>query len=304
LEIDYTDNVSKSAPTHLFLKIGKPESFEGHKKEIDFYKIAEDVRMDLPIPHCFDAEYSPDLRTSYLLLQDLSRTHFEVDPSFPPTEATCERAIECLARLHASWWNHPRLGDDVGESITRDFFNQIIKCLEECTARFLDSVGGRLSKKRHELYEFVLSSYPSLYLKCIDRGMPVTLIHGDAHLGNFMFPNEIGTDTALLLDWQVWRVDFGTRDLASMMALNWYPDQRQVMEKSLLVHYHNKLLESGVTRYSWEECWLGYRVSVISNLFVPVLYFHYKISPVIWWSLLEKSFLAFQDLQCLELLDT
>lgn len=304
LEIDYADKVSKSAPVHLFLKIGKPEFFEGHKKEIDFYRISEDVWMDLPIPRCFDAEYSSDSKTSYLLLQDLSKTHFELDTPIPPTKANCERAIECLAKLHAFWWSHPRLGNDVGESITRDSFNQIIKYLEECTALFLDFVGDRLSKKRHELYEFVLSSYPSLYLKCIDRGVPVTLIHGDAHLRNFMFPDEIGTDATLLLDWQVWRVDFGTRDLASMMALNWYPDQRQIMEKSLLVHYHNKLLESDVTKYGWEECWLGYRVSAISNLFVPVLYFDYKISPVIWWPLLEKGFLAFQDLQCSELLDT
>jgi len=303
LEITYSGEVSKSAPTYLFLKVGKPGSFEGLRKEIEFYRVSEDVQENLPVPRCFDADYSPSLRTSHLLLQDLSRTHFALDAPFTSTDAKCKSAVECLARIHSFWWNHPKLGRDVGERVTRDSFGQIIRYLEECVAHFLNLLGDRLSKKRRELYILVLRSFPDLYLQCVDRGVPVTLVHGDAHLGNFMFPKEMGRDTAVLLDWEVWRVDFGIRDLASMMALNWRPDQRQAMERSLLIYYHSRLLENGVRNYDWDECWLGYRISVVSNLFTPVLYSHYKISPAIWWPLMENSFLAFQDLGCSELLD-
>jgi thiamine kinase-like enzyme len=303
LELFYDAEASQSAPAYLFLKLGKLESFEGHKKEIDFYQILGDMKSELPIPHCFAAGYSTTSRTSYLLLQDLSKTHSGLNTALSPPKANCEKAIECLAKIHSFWWNHPGLGIDGGNGITTDSLNKTFKYLEECTIRFLDFLSDRLSQEWRAIYEFALSSYPGLYLKCINTGMLVTLIHGDAHLGNFMFPNKVETGNTFLVDWETWKVDFGTRDLASMMALNWNPDLRQAMEKSLLVYYYDRLLESNITNYKWEECWLGYRVSVISNLFVPAMYFDYKISPDIWWPLLENSILAFQDLHCAELLN-
>lgn len=43
------------------------------------------------------------------------------------------------------------------------------------------------------------------------------------------------------------------------------------MEESILRHYHSSLLSFGVKGYTWEDCLLDYRYSVISHLFIPVL---------------------------------
>jgi hypothetical protein len=41
-----------------------------------------------------------------------------------------------------------------------------------------------------------------------------------------------------------------TSDLAYMMAVHWYPERRQRLERALLDHYHTVLLENGVRSYN------------------------------------------------------
>ena len=153
------------------------------------------------------------------------------------------------------------------------------------------------------VYESTLSSLPDLYWKYIDEGAPLTVHHGDAHLGNFMFPIDTDKDHTILLDWQSWGIDVGISDLAHLMALNWHPNQRRLMEKDLLVYYHNRLVKKGVADYSWDECWFGYRMQVMWMLFVPIFWFSAGLPLDHCWRSMEKSYAAFQDLQCIELLD-
>jgi hypothetical protein len=87
------------------------------------------------------------------------------------------------------------------------------------------------------------------------------------------------------------------------MALNWHPNQRRIMEKDLLVYYHNHLVKRGVPNYNWDECWLGYRIQVIWMLLNPILWFSSNFPLDFCWTFMEKSYAAFQDLQCIELLD-
>lgn len=303
LEIDYEGDRPRTAPARLFLKISHPQFFGISKKEIDFYRASEGTGVRLPILQCYNAAWANTAEVSHLLLQDLSETHAEIDTSRGPIRSECERAVECLAKIHAFWWDHPRLGEDIGARITTDSVNLFTMYLENCLDRLSEFIGDRLSERRHTLYRYVLSSYPTLFRKRMDTGVPDTLVHGDAHLANFMLPNNPDEDSTILIDWQSWRVDRGSDDLAHMMALNWGPDQRQSMEKDLLVHYHNRLLEEGVTGYTWDKCWYGYRASTIRVLFTPLLHFDSKLPLSVWWPLLENSFHAFEDLECRELLD-
>ena len=70
-----------------------------------------------------------------------------------------------------------------------------------------------------------------------------------------------------------------------------------------VARYHATLLTHGLTRYDWEDCWCDYRLSVIRQLFVPVLLWLHKLPPDAWWPHLENAALAYQDLSCAELLE-
>ena len=110
------------------------------------------------------------------------------------------------------------------------------------------------------------------------------------------------THTARLVDWATWDVEVGARDLAYLVALHCFPEQRAEIEKPLLQRYYDRLLAGGVRDYSWEQLWADYRLFVIWNLFVPIEQFYWNVPASIWWYHAERSVLAFDDLQCADLL--
>jgi len=120
LEITYTPDADASAPRHLFLKIQKAESEEAREEppaEIVFYRSAAREMPDPPLPRCFDAAFARASGRWHLLLEDLSATHAPASGVLSFDE--CALAVDSLAQIHAHWWEHPRLGTDVGRFLAR-----------------------------------------------------------------------------------------------------------------------------------------------------------------------------------------
>ena len=250
--------------------------------------------------------YCPQSDRSHLLLDDLSATHSRPEFPLPPLNRHCDQLIDSVARLHAFWWNHPRLGDDIGAFPDDEFVRRHYQKLQEAWRGFADFLGDRLSAGRRQLYEGVLSSWSALWQQRRGRfanAGNITLIHGDLHSLNVLFPDSPQNGAVYLIDWKNWRVSVGTDDLAYMMALQWSRERRHRMEMNLLRHYHAALLAHGVTRYDWEDCRTDYRLSVVRQLFIPVLFWLHRLPPDAWWPHLENAALAFEDLSCAELLE-
>jgi thiamine kinase-like enzyme len=129
------------------------------------------------------------------------------------------------------------------------------------------------------------------------------LIHGDAHSWNFLFPKDVKNGRAFMIDLATLRVRPPTNDLAYLMALKWKPDSRARLEMDLLRHYHAALLERGVKDYSWEDCLLNYRYSILTHLFTPVGQASGEfLSPDIWQANFRRITAACEDLGCAELI--
>ena len=310
LTLGYSQGASASAPARLLLKIPLSEpdwivtpGLRG--KEVDFYTDVASAMRRAPAVRCYDAMYCPRSDRSHLLLDDLSATHSRPESPLPPLKRHCDQLIDCVARLHAFWWNHPRLGHDIGAFPDDAFVRQYYYKLQKAWRDFADFLGDRLSAGRRQLYEGVLSSWPTLWQQRRCRFASagnITLIHGDLHGLNVLFPHSPRNDAVYLIDWENWRVSVGTDDLAYMMALHWSRERRQRMEGNLLRRYHTALLAHGVNRYDWEDCRSDYRLSVVRQLFIPVLFWLHRLPPGAWWPHLENAALAFEDLSCAELL--
>jgi aminoglycoside phosphotransferase (APT) family kinase protein len=209
----------------------------------------------------------------------------------------CEAIVDALARVHAHWWNRPPLGEPE-PGIRRQHLRQAI----EAYPRFADHLGDRLAPDRRETYERVLASPFLDALLGSPHYLPgTTLIHGDAHVWNFFVPRHLQGQTCIV-DWHEWSVGKGTDDLVETIALAWYPDRRERLERPLLRHYHERLLAYGVRDYAWLQCWDDYRASVIAGLFIPIAQWIGGISPNVWWANLERIAVAHQTLECIELL--
>jgi hypothetical protein len=308
LEITYSDDAPESAPPRLFFKMSKPDfrsnMYVSHGKEVTFYNTLVLNMEDPPVVRCYDAVYSEETDQAHLLLEDLSGTHLQSN-FLPPLMTQCEQAIDSLAKIHAFCWENPQLGKEIGTFLNVQLF---IRAFEMSFPGFVDFLGDRLFASERQVYEKVLASLAVLWERYLQHrfaeGRALTLVHTDLHFGNFLFPKD--SDGKLcIIDWESWSVYIGAHDVAYAIALSWYPRRRRVLEKDLVRRYHDGLLSHGVENYSWDDCWQDYRLSVIVNLFSPVLRYAMfdESKEGWWWSDLERSLLAFEDLNCAELLD-
>lgn len=302
LRISYT--CDSTAPARLFLKFSKPSdpgSTPERGWEVLFYKLVA-PRTPGTLVHCYDAAFSPERGRLHLLFEDLSETHYSESPSqLPPSRENCELIVRALADVHAAWWEQPPWEVIGGSFPDRAEVDRRIQDVQERLALFMNFLGDRLSAKRRNTYQQVLDALPDLYARLTLR-RAYTVVHDDIHIGNALYPRDPTVDTVRLIDWQTWHIDLAPKDLAHMMALFRFPEQRKALERPLLERYYNRLCENGVTDYSWDQCWYDYRLCVIRKLFHPAWQWATGHHPNIWWNHLQRAMTAYEDLQCGELL--
>ena len=299
------DGTATDAPETLILKTGLPErigsGWKAGLQEVAFYRDVAVATKPLLVPRCFEAFYDATTENWHLLLEDLTDTHIIATTwPLPPTAEQCERIVDTLARFHAAWWDGPRLGVSVGTWRDEAASRRLLSDLAAHFTRFADRLGDSLSRERRMLYERLFDSAPRLLERYHTR-RNVTLIHGDAHVWNIFLPRD-GGDDLRLFDWDSWRIGIAANDLAYMMALHWYPDRRQRLERALLDRYHATLLAHGVRGYDRQALHDDYRWAVLWQMTTPVFQAAFNIPPVIWWNHMERIMFAVDDLGCRELL--
>jgi hypothetical protein len=300
------DGEPVSAPASLILKAGLVDRaggpWMGGRHEVAFYTEVAPALRSGQVPRCFDCHWNADTGAWHLLFEDLSESHSVATQwPLPPTLAQCETIIRTRARFQAAWWDDARLGVTIGTWQDTLATEQSVKSLEVQYADFADDLGDRLSAKRRDLYARLFDAATRLIARYHSR-RHMTLVHGDAHVWNCFLPRQGGVDDARLFDWDAWRIDVGTDDLAYMMALHWYPDLRHMFERHLLDRYHDELVACGVKDYDQRALQDDYRLSVLWQTTTPIWQRAFGIPPMIWWNNLERIHLAVDELACGELL--
>ncbi|MBM3547750.1 MAG: DUF1679 domain-containing protein [Alphaproteobacteria bacterium] len=300
LGIAYGGEPPRGAPRRLILKMTSEtwKSASGWTPglgEVTFYRDIAPAMTDPPVPRCYDAAFEPETRRFHLLLEDLSDSHRESgDWPLPPTTAECEHIMETFARLHASMWGDPRLGNDIGQLPNLD---RIGLDVAEAFVAFADRLDDRLSGERRERCERVIAAYPRLKRRFAST-RDLTLTHGDAHVWNLFYPREEGSRDIRIIDWENWRVRPAAWDLAYMMAVHWYPERRRALEDRLLRHYHRALVVQGVRDYDIAALRRDYRLAVVTHLHVPLWQARESLPAAQWWPNFERVMLALEDLDC------
>lgn len=300
LRLTYAGEVC-GAPSTLILKTPLPERLgrDAGRREVAFYV---DVAAKMPgalIPRCFEAKWEADTRRWHLLLEDLTDSHVVATTwPLPPSTEQCKKIVRARARFHAQWWDDCRLGTTVGTWLPAD--DRQLEAFDAAVARFFDRTGDLLPPHRRDLYRRLIDRGPELNKRCHSH-RNMTIVQGDAHFWNCFLPKDHGEDVRFF-DWDCWRVDVATDDLAYMIALHWYPDRRALLERSLLDLYHSTITAHGVTGYDRRLLEADYRLSVLWQIATPVWQSNGNIPTVIWWNNLERIMLAVDDLGCRDLL--
>lgn len=299
LTVAYSVEAPADLPRRLVVKSPlAPSTFTHGSSEVQFYRQLASFIGTPPVVRCLAAIEDSD--TGTIVLEDLRATHDHPPWPLPPSRTHCELALDALVRVHAKWWEVPTLGHAVGKPHTPESLTRMVQGIAELLPAFIDALGGTLTVEARNILERVFSSSLKPWMRLADQ-RALTVIHGDAHTWNFLFPRS-GEGAAFLIDWQLWHVDIGARDLAFLMALHWYPSRRRELERPLVRYYYEGLIAHGRTDYTFDELWLDYRLSAVRNLTIPILFWSRGMKPEGWWHRLECALAAYRDLACDELL--
>lgn len=74
-----------------------------------------------------------------------------------------------------------------------------------------------------------------------------------------------------MIDWQLVLRAAGVFDIAYFMSQSVPIDVRRQLERDVVTHYRDRLIELGVEAPTFDELWDGYRLAVVLCLVYPVV---------------------------------
>ncbi|HKR21858.1 MAG TPA: aminoglycoside phosphotransferase family protein [Pyrinomonadaceae bacterium] len=300
-EVVYTAGSSPKLPTRLLLKwpLEHSPAPERGEPELVFYRELAPALSSPPMVRCLATAPTANSK-QWLILEDLRLSH--TNPPWPeiPTNKALHDAVAVLARVHARWWEAPSLGSTVGTMHTEAALRTMVHGFRDHLPAFFKDLADDLPAADRTVLETVFNSSLRPWLRLLDP-RALTVIHGDAHTWNFLYPRS-GEGRPYLIDWQVWHLDVGARDLAFMIALHWDRAVRRQLELPLLHTYHDELRRADISSYSFEDLLLDYRRCVVRNLSFPIIFWSRGFPRETWRRRLDCALAAFRDLDSAELL--
>jgi hypothetical protein len=301
LDVAYADEAPASAPRRLFLKLPRPEAGRSviagsGAHEVRMYQALLGDQHELPVIPCFDAVYDDEPPAYHLLLADLSESHDQPAHYLSIADRYIEQTVDSLARFHAWWWEHPRLNHAAGG--LPDAASLPAECdrLRDAYPAFANLLGEALSPEDRRIYESVLAALPALLSRhAEERGQ--TMVHGDAHFWNFLYPRDPNTGHTCIIDWQSYRAGRGAHDLAYTIVLR-YPHRTPTTEVALVRRYYDRLIKHGVAGFDWDTCWDDYRRAAAEHVLASLRWWSRGTPESFWRLFIKHPLSAYHELAC------
>ena len=276
-------------PTYFILKMFKMSTRSdliekyGHNEVVFYEKIAL-LNNNYPIVKCYNTNYL--YRDNYyLLLEDKTSFCINICRPILPSKTNILKSINSLFSLHNTWLNHQLLGHEIGVIYNEITIKEYVRMHELIYLNFIYNAPSLLDCKLKNEIEFILNNLSKVYLRLTNR-LNQTLIHGDAHLWNFLYPIDIKADKAIFIDWQNWKICIPTNDLAYMLSLHLNENDFD-FEKKMIKYYFN-MLKANYIHYAWEDFDFDYKLSIIKVIFTPFWQFYQNVDSSIWTNYIKK----------------
>ncbi len=225
--------------------------------EVRFYReLAREVPVE--VPRAFHVSTAGFAAAFVLVLEDLAERGASFsDVSQRATAELASRVARELARLHGAFWDSPRLRTDLAWLKGPDR-NPALR-LERSLCRATVGLGVRrfpevVPDEVREACQRIVAARDRL--DAYWSAQPLTLIHGDSHIGNLYFIGErVG-----FLDWQVVQRGPGLRDLSYFLINSISTETRREHERRIIAEYLAVLRELGVAAPTLDQAWEQHRL--------------------------------------------
>ncbi len=215
-------------------------------------------------PRCYYSAISDDATTFFLLLEDLGADGRMGDQVAGCSADDARLAVRELAKLHASWWDDPRLAEmdwlPLGTTLGRMSMSQAYPVSWQIC---LDQFGHLLTQAQRDALP-TLNERLLLMMDDFDT-TPLTIMHADYRLDNMFFGHPGGPYEFAVIDWQITNKGWALYDVAYFLGTNLDPALRRAEEMGLLREYHAVLTRERTRGddYDWETCRRDYVRSIL-----------------------------------------
>ena len=242
-----------------------------YEREIGFYRdIGQDVGIRVPV--CYYSDFDEENQFFVMLLEDMAPGETS-DQVVGTDRETSRQVIEQFAKLHARWWNSDKLD---GYDWAKWIVNEIP--MDEALARLQESIADAEKTGTFDAYpemKRLMYLLPPLFRMQPAPPYPFSLTHGDLRSDNIIQPSAQGGEFCVL-DWQLAGKGDPVNDIARWITQSISVEDRRETEQELLKLYHDKLIEHGVTGFSYRKFINGYKM----NLVVLLVMFSMSIDSV------------------------
>jgi hypothetical protein len=252
-----------SGPETLFLKAHAAGHRFVHLRNGNLFNEARLFASGVSIPLDHPRVYKSIvdwLRLDFLLvMEDLK--HRGADPrdaTRPMTVDQVADGLRGLARLHSQYWGFSRKTDSRLRWVKTWHASQGWQVgLRKRTPVGLSRAAGKLPTEVAKFTSDDIVGMWARYVATLTKG-PITLLHGDAHIGNTYVLPDGGVG---FLDWQVVRCGEWSQDVGYFLIGSLTEDDRRRSEAGLLEEYRCALEVPSGERPSREHAWLRYRAT-------------------------------------------
>ncbi len=258
------DNNESAAPQSLIAKFASTDpalrtlgnALGLYLREVSFYRELA-AQVEVRTPYCYFAAINSQSGECLLLLEDLAPArNGDRVAGCNPSEALL--VVQALATLHADWWMHPALAR---LDWLRPFDSAPLEAAyQQAWGPFTTKLATLLSPELLRLGEQLGANLATVFAGYWDE--PWTLLHNDLQLDNLFFSADM---QLTIIDWQSAVRGRGMLEVAGFLGGNLSIADRRAHEQPLLEAYYAILLKRGVRAYSFEQCYLDYRVSMFDG---------------------------------------
>ncbi len=261
-------------------------------------------RLQIRIPRCHHAEVDPATGWFTLLLEDMSPA-VQGDQLAGLTAEQIEEATVALAGLHGPCWEDPELAAldwlNRGTDEANTFTAAMVAAL---FPGFVERYEDRLTCDELDLAAHLIDRLGPYLL---ERAGPRTVVHGDYRPDNLLFGGADAPAPLTVVDWQTAIWGMPAADVAYAVALGFAdPAERAARERGIVERYHEALLATGVTGYSFAECWDGYRRGSFSGMLMAIapamLVVRTERGDEMFMAMLRRAAAQVRDLDAVDLL--
>jgi HAD superfamily hydrolase (TIGR01509 family) len=221
-----------------------------YEREYYFYE-AISKYVNIGIPKFYGLVKTPRFKNVGILLENLSAgCDLALDLNKESVDVSL-KVIDSCAKLHAKFWNvdllesFPLLKKN-NDPLFRPTWSEYV---QKQWPEFKERWSFMMTPQQTQVFEQIIGDFSSIQENLSNHNL--TLVHGDVKSGNIFYGK---TDRKpYFLDWQYVAIGKGVQDLVFFMIESFDKETIGRYHSLFKQYYYIKLLEYGVTEYSWEE---------------------------------------------------